>query len=213
MPRILRKTKPFIRVFCEGESEEVYTDFLKQQFDGMAVIQHEKRLFEEVESLYKKSPKYLDEVEITDEIWFFFDVEVDDAKKWDKREAIIKRLRRMKKNNKIRVRLLMTTACIEYWLLLHYEKRQPSLSPSFKEDMLEAVQTYCPHYEKGDKNSTFDIASHYIDAAKNGNWTLKMLVNDGIPTIEDTDERNRWLYLSQKTFTTTHEAVEYLQTL
>lgn len=29
MSRQLKKTKPLIQVFCEGESEQAYTDFLK----------------------------------------------------------------------------------------------------------------------------------------------------------------------------------------
>lgn len=29
MPRQIKKTKPLIYVFCEGESEQAYTDFLK----------------------------------------------------------------------------------------------------------------------------------------------------------------------------------------
>lgn len=31
MPRPMRKTKPLIYVFCEGESEQAYTDFLKNR--------------------------------------------------------------------------------------------------------------------------------------------------------------------------------------
>lgn len=31
MGRKLKKVKPLIYVFCEGESEQAYTDFLKKQ--------------------------------------------------------------------------------------------------------------------------------------------------------------------------------------
>lgn len=30
MPRQLKRKKPYIVVFCEGESEQAYTDFLKR---------------------------------------------------------------------------------------------------------------------------------------------------------------------------------------
>ena len=30
MPRQLKRKKPYIVVFCEGESEQAYTDFLKK---------------------------------------------------------------------------------------------------------------------------------------------------------------------------------------
>lgn len=34
---------------------------------------------------------------------------------------------RVEKNQKIRVRLLMTTGCIEYWLMLHFKMFAPSV--------------------------------------------------------------------------------------
>ena len=33
MPRQLKRKKPYIVVFCEGESEQAYTDFLKKEFN------------------------------------------------------------------------------------------------------------------------------------------------------------------------------------
>ena len=35
MPRPTRRRKPYIVVFCEGESEQAYTDFLKKDFKKM----------------------------------------------------------------------------------------------------------------------------------------------------------------------------------
>ena len=32
MPRRLKSEKPYIVVFCEGESEQAYTDFLRKEF-------------------------------------------------------------------------------------------------------------------------------------------------------------------------------------
>ena len=34
--------KTIIRVFCEGESEQAYTEFLKQKFSDVAVINYPK---------------------------------------------------------------------------------------------------------------------------------------------------------------------------
>ena len=42
-----------------------------------------------------------------------------DVNKWDERYRIIKKLRKLRKDQNIRVRLLMTSGCIEYWLMLH----------------------------------------------------------------------------------------------
>jgi hypothetical protein len=67
-----------------------------------------------------------------------------------------------------------------------------------------------PHYEKGNYEATCEIAKHYEKAIDNGKWTLISLVEDGLPTLEDSDERNCWLYQGTHTFTTVHEAIEFL---
>ena len=38
MARKLKKSKVSICVFCEGESEQAYTDFLKSKFQDVAVF-------------------------------------------------------------------------------------------------------------------------------------------------------------------------------
>lgn len=38
MPRRVKKEKPYIVVFCEGESEQAYIDFLKKEFRDVASI-------------------------------------------------------------------------------------------------------------------------------------------------------------------------------
>lgn len=43
MPRKLKKAKPLIYVFCEGESEQAYTEFLKSRFKDVAVIKYLKK--------------------------------------------------------------------------------------------------------------------------------------------------------------------------
>ena len=197
MARRLKKTKPLIYVFCEGESEQAYTDFLKHKFADVAVIKRPSAtgLFEEAEAKYKKDRKYISSAEVTDEIWFFFDVETKDIRKWDQRIKVINYLRKMRKNPKIRVRLLMTTGCIEYWL------------------MLAEVVAVEPTYEKGDYTSTARIAERYPTAVKNAEKTLQNLVSDGLPGLEDTDERNRWLCTTCKTFSTVNEAISFLEGL
>lgn len=71
------KLLPLIYVFCEGESEQVYTDFLKKTFSDVAVIKRPSAtgVFEEAGDLFQKYKKYKDNAEVTDKIWFFFDVE------------------------------------------------------------------------------------------------------------------------------------------
>ena len=81
MGRKLKKAKPLIYVFCEGESEQAYTDFLKKEFSDVAVIKRPSStgLFDEAKDRFSKDPKFRNSAEETDEIWFFFDVEVKDS--------------------------------------------------------------------------------------------------------------------------------------
>ncbi|MDD6503044.1 MAG: RloB domain-containing protein [Oscillospiraceae bacterium] len=216
MPRRTKKTKPLIYVFCEGESEQAYTDFLKQKFSDVAVIKRPSAtgLFEEADSRFKKDPKFRNSAEVTDEIWFFFDVETKDIGNWDKRLKIIKNLRKLRKGPNIKVRLLMTTGCIEYWLMLHYKMfAPPVLSVADKDKMRAEVVAKEPSYVKGDYESTARIAEHYPTAVKNAEKTLHNLLSDGLPGLEDTDERNQWLCTHCKTFSTVNEAITFLEQL
>lgn len=216
MSRSLKNTKPLIYVFCEGESEQAYTDFLKNRFSDVAVIKRSPSvgLFEEAEARFKKDRKYINSAEVTDEIWFFFDVEKKDIKKWDQRIKIIKYLRGLRKNQKIRVRLLMTTGCIEYWLMLHFKMFAPSvLTEAEKKRMLTELIGIEPAYEKGDYSSTARIAERYPTAVKNAEKTLHNLLQDGLPGLEDTDERNHWLCTNCRTFSTVNEAISFLEGL
>lgn len=213
MPRKLRKTKPLIFIFCEGESEQAYARFLKEHFSDVASIRYPAStgLFPEAESKFAKDPKYRDYAEVTDEIWFFFDVEEDERGKWQERYAIIQKLRKLRKKPNIRVRLLMTTACVEYWFMLHYQMMAPALTTvADKKRMLHELEQKVPGYKKGDLQTTYKIAQEYPTAVKNGQRVLENLLGDGLPGLEDTDERNQWLHQSSKTFTTVHEAISYL---
>ena len=214
MARQTRKTKPLIYVFCEGESEQAYTKYLKNLFASTAVIKcvPQTGLFQEAKDKFDKEARYRDSADVTDEIWFFFDVEEDDIGKWDQRLRIIKYLRKMRKKPGIRVRLLMTTACIEYWLLLHYEMTMPPIhTVADKERTLKRLQDFVPTYAKGDQPSTEKIAQNYKKAIQHGTRTLDALMADGLPAREDSDERNSWLCRSHKTFTTVQEAVQFLE--
>ncbi|MGN1406493.1 MAG: RloB domain-containing protein [Erysipelotrichaceae bacterium] len=145
---------------------------------------------------------------------FFFDVEVKDKENWDERLKIINKLRRLKKNPNIKVRLLMTTGCIEYWLMLHYKKFTPSvLTVADKEKMLAEVVAKEPSYVKGDYESTTRIAKNYPVAVKNAEDILQSLIHEGLPCLEDTDERNKWLCTECKTFSTVNEAITFLEQL
>lgn len=114
----------------------------------------------------------------------------------------------------IRVRLLMTTGCIEYWLMLHYKMFAPSVqSVAEKEKMISDLIMQEPTYFKGDFVSIAKIAERYPTAVTNAEKTMKNLLPDGLPGLEDTDERNKWLCKNCKTFSNVYEAINYLESL
>lgn len=132
MPRQVKRIKPLIYVFYEGESEQQYIDYLKSCFSDVAVIKRcSKRastnLFADTKSRFEKDKKYRDVAEATDEIWFFFDVESKDRADeiWSERLKTINYLRKLRKKPNIRVRLLMTSGCVEYWFMLHFKDCAP----------------------------------------------------------------------------------------
>lgn len=216
MPRPTRRRKPYIVVFCEGESEQAYTDFLKKEFKDIASIKRPSAtgLFEEADGKFKKDKAYRDYVEVTDEIWFFFDVETKDIGLWDARMKIIKRLRALRKKPGIKVRLLMTTGCIEYWLMLHYEMYTPPIQTvAEKQRVIERLLSKEPNYQKGDTATTARIAQNYPKAVIHSKQTVLNLLSQGLPGLEDTDERNRWLCQKCLTFSNVYEAIEFLTSL
>lgn len=208
------KGKVIIRVFCEGETEQAYTEFLKRRFADVAVIKYPKEtgLFDEAENRFAKDPQYRENAEVIDEVWFFFDVETKDVGLWDHRLKIIKKLRKLRRDPNIKVRLLMTTGCIECWLMLHYRKYAPPLqTEAEKARVINEVIEKESTYKKGDYPSTAKIAASFLTATSNAKWTLDNLLSYGLPGIEDTDERNQWLCKNCYTFSNVFEAIEFLQ--
>ena len=100
-----RSTKAVIRVFCEGESEQAYIDFLKMQFQDVAAIKYPRGtgLFETAKDKFSKDPKYKDYTNEIDEVWFFFDVELKDKAKWTKRHEIMQYISKLRKKPNIKI--------------------------------------------------------------------------------------------------------------
>lgn len=216
MKRLTKPHKPLIYIFCEGESEQQYADFLHQKFNDVAVLKRVNKtgLFDFAADKFAKDVKYRNNLPVTDEIWFFFDVEEFDRDKWGERFQIIKKLRRLRRNPPIRVRLLMTTACVEYWFLLHYQKVSPVIAtPAEKTRILHQLQNFVPDYRKGSKDPIWAIGKQYPTALQNGAQILTSLQSEALPTLDDTDERNQWLVRCGKTFSTVQEAITYLESL
>ena len=155
---------------------------------------------------------YRDYKEVINEIWFFFDVETKDIDKVNERYQIIKRLRKFGRNKNTRVRLLMTTGCIEYWFMLHRRYYTPSLQTTAeKEKVISDLKLEEPLYKKGNREITAKIAKDYPIAVKYAKKTLARLLDEGMPCLEDTDIRNQWLLRKCMTFSNVFEAIEFLE--
>ena len=159
-----KSPKKIIRVFCEGESEQAYTDFIKNCFNDIAVIKYPKAtgLFETAKDKFSKDPQFKDYANEIDEVWFFFDVEIKDVAKWTQRHKIIEQIRKLRKK------------------------------PNIKE-------------------ITARIAQNYPTAIENADKILKNLLSQGMPGLEESDERNRWLCEKCLTFSTVQEAIAFLE--
>ena len=209
-----RKVKKAIYVFWEGESEEAYSKSLKRMFAGQAVIKphREKGIFDTARTFYRGNRAFQNDLPEYDELWFFFDTEISKADQWERNMKALKEIIASRRKNPIRIRLLMSTGCVEYWFLLHYERVRPAIaSLAEKERMLGKVQGYVPSYVKGDQKATDEIAANYARAVENGRWTLECLKAEGLPETEE--QRDKWLFQGKHTFTTVHEAIEMLMAL
>lgn len=209
-----RREKPYIIVFCEGETEEAYVKFIQSQFKGVCKIKAVKTndFFKDAKSKFDKEPQFRNKVDVTDEIWFLFDTETKDIAKWDERYKIIKDLRKLRPKPGIRVRLLMTSGCIEYWFVLHYKLIAPSVqTEAEKKAMEDEIKKIEPAYYKGSYEAITHIAKNSDNAIQNAKVVLYNLTAKGLPTTEDNDERNKWLCQKCETFSTVFEALEFLK--
>ena len=220
MARQVRNAKKGIYVFCEGESEEEYAKCLHAPFSDVATLHIpppvSTGLFEDTKRKFDKEPRFRNNAEVIDEIWFFFDTEDCDVDQWEKRLKIIKRLRGLRKKPNVQVRLLMTSGCVEYWFLLHYEMAVPALhTVADKDNARRRVQQLVPGYEKGDPATIRQIAANWSVAVPRGEEVLARLTADGMPLVgtKNSDDRDAWLHRNEYTFTTVQEAIRFLESL
>lgn len=210
-----REAKKVVYVFWEGESEEAYSKALAKIFNDRIIIKthREKGIFDTATAYYKGNKDFQKNVAEFDEIWFFFDVETGLDQRWNQRNQFFTTIR---KYPSVRLRLLMTKGCIEYWLLLHYVMAAPVIcTPTDKDRIMGQLLSHIDSYRKGDSRSTDAIAQRYECAVKNGKWTLQQLKAMRMPecTPNDTEARDAWLLRGEYTFTTVHEALEMIQSL
>ena len=98
--------------------------------------------------------------------------------------------------------------------MLHYKMFTPPIQTvAEKERIIAELIEKVPDYQKGDHHSISKIAHNYPEAVKNSKRTLSNLLQDGLPGLNDTDERNCWLCRNCLTFSNVYEAIDFLTSL
>lgn len=205
-----RPVKAYFVVFCEGESEEAYVHFLNNEFKDVASFDAYivSNFFEDSYNKIIKDGVLKNKITEATEIWFFFDTELKDKNNWKHAFEFIQKIRR---HTKKPTRLLMTTGCVEYWLLLHFTKTSPVIqTEAEKKRIMNTLKAEESTYEKGHKKATAKIAQNYLKAMVHAKEIISNLEKDGLPKTDEIDQRNKWLFEQNKTFSNVHEALAVL---
>jgi len=135
-PRPARKMKPVFLVFCEGETEETYINFLRQKYRiPIKVIPHITGLSISPDIIKRHiSAEQLDSKDI---LTSFLMYDLD-------RKEIIEKLAVCKKSISI-----TSNPAVELWFLLHNREQYAEISTDRCIEALQKVTTEWANYQKG----------------------------------------------------------------
>lgn len=105
-----KKINPTFFVFCEGETEEAYVNFLKRHFRLPSIQIHSRVSRNKITAKYIRNYKQDKPQHAKDRDFLMYDL---DAPK------ILERLKKIEK-----AELLVSNPCIELWFLLHYKNHK-----------------------------------------------------------------------------------------
>ena len=166
----IRKINPTFFVFCEGETEKEYINFLRSKYRIPIEIKSKvsgNRISQKYINNFLKgkltSPK--------DKIFLMYDLDVAE---------ILDKLQAIKKGN-----LLVSNPCIELWFLLHHQNQNANLNSS---ECIRKLEQFWTEYKKGDltentKRKLIDNKSKAISRAKK----LKLFNNPSTNVFEILD--------------------------
>jgi hypothetical protein len=129
-----KKINPTYFVFCEGESEESYIQFLRSKYRLPVEIVpkitkneiHERIIRESI----KSSPKHE-----KDQIFLMYDIDV---------RGFLEKLQSIQK--RIKSALLVSNPCFELWYVLHYGNHSAEIT---SENCFRKLLSLCSVYKKG----------------------------------------------------------------
>ena len=126
-----KETKPLFWVFCEGETEKEYINFLKSLYRVPIKIKI-KIAKSNISDTYIKSFKGKGFTHDKDRNFLMYDADVKD---------VVEKLKKSKNTE-----LLLSNPCIELWFLLHYQNQTASIKTK---DCVRNLKNMNPSYKKG----------------------------------------------------------------
>jgi hypothetical protein len=129
--RKIRNIKPTFFVFCEGETEVAYVNYLRSKY-RLPIILDSKIAGHNISNNYINNYKQKSVSHEKDRTYLIYDMDVVEA--WNK----IKRIQDAK--------ILGSNPCFEFWLLLHFMNQQ---APINSMDCLTKLTNHYKGYKKG----------------------------------------------------------------
>ncbi|RMG80342.1 MAG: RloB domain-containing protein [Bacteroidetes bacterium] len=145
--------KPIFFVFCEGKTEEAYSNFLKQKY-GIPIKIKTKIIGQEISGkIIANHKREIQKGNYSKDDKVFLMYDIDSAE-------ILSRLQNIPE-----AIILASNPCVELWFLLHYRDQNAHITSSQCTRELKGVN---PQYEKGALNRTLEAAlnSGQTDAAE-----------------------------------------------
>lgn len=146
-----RQTKEAMLIVCEGETEKVYFNALKQSLkislmdikvettgggSALKIVQYAEQLEKDRKRENRRAGSFL--AEPYKHIWCVFDTEGG-----DKRAILVEAVALAKKR---KYHIAVSNPCFEIWYLLHFTDPVSPASPNLAK---RALQKHIPHYKKG----------------------------------------------------------------
>lgn len=158
-----KKINPKIYIFCEGESEDAYIQFLKIKYRLPIQVITKITKNKISTKLIKTNLKSYEKHE-KDRIFLMYDIDV---------QGFLEKLLIIK--NQIAIDLILSNPCMELWFLLHQKNQTAEIN---SENCLKQLITYFPDYKKGIIcNKLQNKLKEKLKEAKNRAVKLEILKN------------------------------------
>jgi hypothetical protein len=131
-----KKIRPICFVFCEGETEETYINYLRSQYRLPIEIKVKKK-GGDINERYINNVKSNHAKHKNDEIFLIYDSDIPE---------IATKLRQIKN-----AEILLSNPCFEIWYLLHYQRQTAELTSS---QCLSELEKHINGYKKGILNAS-----------------------------------------------------------